>query len=136
MVFAVDSGVTPPVVTAGMMPRRGVGNRGDESAIFDFTVDEHGALTNIRPIHGTKSESDLLATYLVSWKFTPAKKNGLPAAAQGRVLFIKGIGDETSKQGIAPPGSPQPNGPVQRPQTQAANTSIPRATHGAYADRR
>jgi sulfatase modifying factor 1 len=123
MRFTLGSDITPPAITDGLMPRRGVGNQADESAVFDFTVDEHGVVKNLQPMHGSKSECDILGAYLANWKFNPAVRGGQPMEVRGRVLFIKGSGDETSNRAITPPGQSQDSESARRqPPAPATNT--------------
>jgi TonB family protein len=113
LVFALESGVTGPVVEEGTMPKA-VREVLDESAVLDFTVGSSGSVKSIRSTHGSESSSELLSSYLEKWKFRPAMKDGQAVEATGSVRFIKGLGDETSKPPLStpPPGHTLPAGPI------------------------
>jgi len=90
LTFALDSGVTPPMLKTGTMPTT-ERERGDESVLFEFLVSSTGEVSNIQPLEGKDSKSlSQLSKSLSSWKFSPASSGTMPAAATGKVLFIKG----------------------------------------------
>lgn len=90
LMFALDTGVTPPVLKSGTMPT-GEREPGDEVVLFDFTVGPSGKVADVQPSDGKESKSiSLLTKSLSSWKFTPAANGTRAIAARGKVLFIKG----------------------------------------------
>jgi TonB family protein len=109
MTFALEAGVTRPVVEDGSMPKP-VPEVGDESVVLAFTVDSNGSVKNIHSVHGSQSSSELLTRSLTNWKFQPAMNGGRSVEATGTVLFTKGNGDEAGNRGSSP-----------SPQTVAAN---------------
>jgi TonB family protein len=113
MAFALETGVTMPLVGNGTMPK-GVREISDESVVFEFTVDSSGSVKDIRSVHGSQSSSDLLSPYLAGWKFQPAVKDGQSVEATGRVRFVKGQGDDASKQPLLPPPLTGSNPPAPR----------------------
>jgi TonB family protein len=106
--FVRQPGITLPVVGDGTMPKPG-GENSNESVILEFTVDASGSVKSIYIRHGTKSAAALLSSSLVTWKFRPAMKGDRTVEATGRVLFVKGQGDEA----VRSPLWPQRSVPVQ-----------------------
>jgi TonB family protein len=107
MAFAPGSGVTPPVITDGTMPKP-AGDKSNESVVLEFTVDFTGAVNNIHFMSGSQSASALLSRSLATWKFKPAMKGDQPVEATGTVSFVKGLGTEAAKLPLLPP-VPQSN---------------------------
>jgi TonB family protein len=103
--FAPEAGLAPPAVLNGTMPKP-TGDASDESVVLEFTVGPNGTVSNIYVIHGAESASQLLTSSLATWTFRPAQKGNRTVAATGRVLFIKGQGDEAAKLFLWPPRSP------------------------------
>ena len=90
LTFALDTGVTPPVLKSGTMPT-GEREPGDEAVLLDFTVAASGEVADVQPSEGKESKSiSLLTKSLSSWKFTPASNGTSALSARGKVLFIKG----------------------------------------------
>jgi TonB family protein len=90
LIFALDSGVTPPMLKTGTMPTT-EREPGDEIVLFEFLVSSTGEVSNIQSLEGKDSKSlSQLSKSLSSWKFSPASSGTIPAAATGKVLFIKG----------------------------------------------
>ena len=90
LTFALDSGVTPPMLKTGTMPTT-EREPGDEIVLFEFLVSSTGEVSNIQSLEGKDSKSlSQLSKSLSSWKFSPASSGTIPAAATGKVLFIKG----------------------------------------------
>jgi TonB family protein len=119
MAFALEAGVTPPVVKDGAMPPA-VREDGDESVVLAFTVDSSGSVKNIQSVHGSESASELLTGYLARWKFQPAVKGGQSVEATGRVRFVKGQGDEAAKLPLsAPLARSNPSEPERAPEKSA-----------------
>jgi TonB family protein len=89
MAFALEGGLTPPVVRGGAMPKPD-GDDSNESVVLGFTVDSTGSVTGIHSISGSESASELLTRNLATWKFQPAMKGNEPVDATGTVNFFKG----------------------------------------------
>jgi len=90
LTFAPDSKTTPPVLKSGIMPST-ERQPGDEIVLLQFTVTSTGEVGEIQPLQGQDSTSlSLLTKSLSGWKFVPASNEAGPAAATGKVLFIKG----------------------------------------------
>jgi formylglycine-generating enzyme len=104
MVFDREPGVTVPVVKDGTMPVP-LNESSNESVILDFTVDPTGSVKDIHSTHGSAQASQLLTGYLATWKFQSALKEGKAVEAAGRVIFVKGDGDEATKTWLSPPAS-------------------------------
>lgn len=90
LTFAVDSGVTTPVLKSGTMPKS-EGKSGNEVVLLQFSVSPTGEVGEIRALEGKDSTSlSLLTKSLSTWNFVPASSGTGPLAATGKVLFIKG----------------------------------------------
>ena len=90
LTFALDAGATPPALKSGGMPS-GEREAGDETVLFEFTIEPTGEVTGIQPIEGKESKSlSLLTKSLSSWKFTPGSNGTSAIPVTGKVLFIKG----------------------------------------------
>jgi TonB family protein len=90
LTFAVDRGMTPPVLKSGAMPTA-ERQPGDEIVLLEFIVGPIGEVDEIQPIEGKDSTSlSLLTKSLSTWKFSPASNGTESLAAAGKVLFIKG----------------------------------------------
>jgi len=90
VVFDEALGVTPPILTAGSMPKA-VRDAGDETVVLQFIVDLSGSVADIRPIEGAGSTSlAALLDSLSTWKFAPARRGPDTVPVSGRVLLIKG----------------------------------------------
>ncbi len=99
--FAIEPGITLPVVRDGTMPKP-TGENSNESVILEFTVDSSGSVKSIYILHGTTAAAGLLSSSLATWKFHPAMKGNRPVEATARVLFVKGQGDESARLPLWP----------------------------------
>jgi len=109
LAFAPASGLTPPVVEDGTMPKADK-EATDESVVLEFTVNQSGSVNNIHAIHGSGASAELLSRSLATWRFQPATTGTGPVEATGRVRFFKGRGDDDSKLRLSPPAQGQPAG--------------------------
>jgi TonB family protein len=100
MRFAVDGSTTPPVVEDGEMPDSS-GSMSDESVVLEFRVAANGGLTDIRATHGSQDSVNELMPFFSKWSLQPAMKGGVPVEASGRVVFVRGNGDDASRQALA-----------------------------------
>jgi TonB family protein len=90
LIFAVDSGVTAPVLKSGTIPTA-ERDTGDEAVLLQFAVNPAGEVGEVQPLDGKDSKSlALLTKSLASWKFKPAANATEPITVTGKVLFIKG----------------------------------------------
>jgi TonB family protein len=110
MVFALEAGLTPPVVKDGTMPKPGQQDL-NESVVLEFTVDSKGLVKNIHPVSGTQPASDLLSRSLATWKFWPGMKGQQPTEATGSVRFFNGQRDEAANFPLSPPPLVRSNQP-------------------------
>jgi TonB family protein len=92
MEFSVESGVTPPVVKGGTMPKPD-GKLGYEHLVLGFTVDASGTVGNIHAVSGVPATARLLTKYVTTWKFLPAMTGRQPVEATGTVSFSRGSED-------------------------------------------
>jgi TonB family protein len=92
--FETESGVAPPIARDVTMPTKPAGDSSNEVVILRFTVDSRGSVTDIHPLSGTESASQLLARDLAAWKFQPAMNGNQSVEVSGTVRFVKGVGDQ------------------------------------------
>jgi TonB family protein len=95
--FKAESGVNPPSVKDGAMPKPD-GDVANENTVLEFTVDTSGAVKDVRSVYGSQAAAELMGGYLYRWKFSPATKGDTAVEATGRVLFTKGPTDDAARK--------------------------------------
>lgn len=123
LVFNTEGGAKSPVLKSGTMPGA-ARDAGNETVVLQFAVSKAGDVGEIQAVEGNTSPSvAMLTSALSKWKFSPATDGNGPAAAMGKVLFIKGGdkfrydvssafrdsgGTRVAQQGAADPALVQP----------------------------
>ena len=120
MAFAPEADLSLPVATDGTMPKS-AGEISNESLVLEFTVGSSGSVKNIHAIHGAECASQLLRGSLATWTFRPAVRGNRSVEATGRILFVKGQGDEAAK---LPLWSLRPENNPPQPCTAASSSGV------------